>query len=210
MMSETAYFVKDVVGPKGCVSITERDGERKDGSADVDSHTATNSLKVHWQERDADDEFTRPDEWIDTTDEPDHDGLCLREQEFLLDAIQNDVDLTGHIDDAVNSLRIVLAADQSAADDRRSLSFEAGVRRADRFRSNRAALIGARLDHGRTSPSTVRRAFRPRALLEGDAGREREVGGRAASGDVAVQAWKCRVSPGRRGPCPFPGGWRRA
>ena len=118
MMSETAYFVKDVVGPKGCVSITERDGERKDGSADVDSHTATNSLKVHWQERDADDEFTRPDEWIDTTDEPDHDGLCLREQEFLLDAIQNDVDLTDHIDDAVNSLRIVLAADQSAREGR--------------------------------------------------------------------------------------------
>ena len=118
MMSETAYFVKDVVGPRGCVSITERDGERKEGSADVDSHTATNSLKVHWQDRDQDDEFTRPDEWIDTTDEPDHDGLCLREQEFLLDAIRNDVDLTDHVDDAVNSLRIVLAADRSAREGR--------------------------------------------------------------------------------------------
>ena len=118
MMSETAYFVKDVVGPRGCVSITEREGERSEGSADVDSHTATNSLKVHWQDRDASDEFTRPDEWIDTTDEPDHDGLCLREQEFLLDAIQNDVDLTDHVDDAVNSLRIVIAADRSAREGR--------------------------------------------------------------------------------------------
>ena len=118
MMSEVAYFVKDVVGPKGCASIVDRDGERKDGSADVDSHTATNSIRVHWQDRDSNDEFTKPDEWIDTTDEPDHDGLCLREQQYLLDAIQQDVDLTDHLADAVNSLRIVLAADQSAREGR--------------------------------------------------------------------------------------------
>ncbi len=118
MMSEVAYFVKDVVGPKGCVSITEREGERSAGSSDVDSHTATNSLRVHWQDRDQNDEFTRPDEWIDTTDEPDHDGLCLREQEFLLHAIREDEDLTDHLDDAVNSLRIVIAADQAAREGR--------------------------------------------------------------------------------------------
>lgn len=114
MMSEVAYFVKDVIGPKGCVSIVERDGaERKAGSADVDSHTKTNSLKVHWQDRDADDQFVKPDEWVDTADEPDHDGLCLREQEYLLSAIQEDIDLTDHMEDAVQSLRIVLAADES-------------------------------------------------------------------------------------------------
>ena len=45
--------------------------------------------------------------------EPDHDGLCLLEQEFLLDAIVNDRDLTDHLKDAVNSLKIVLAADES-------------------------------------------------------------------------------------------------
>lgn len=118
MMSEVAYFVKDVVGPKGCVSIVDREGERKSDSSDVDSHTATNSLRVHYQDRDDSDEFTRKDEWIDTTDEPDHDGLCLREQEFLLNAIQNDVDLTDHLTDAVSSLRIVLAADQSAREGR--------------------------------------------------------------------------------------------
>ena len=55
MMSEVAYFVKDVIGPKGCVSIVDKQGERKAGSSDVDAHTKTNSLRVHWQERDADD-----------------------------------------------------------------------------------------------------------------------------------------------------------
>lgn len=118
MMSEVAYFIKDVIGPKGCVSIVDRQGERASDSSDVDSHTATNSLRVHYQDRDANDEFTRKDEWIDTTDEPDHDGLCLREQEYLLRAIKNDVDLTDHLTDAVSSLRIVLAADQSAREGR--------------------------------------------------------------------------------------------
>ncbi|MBZ0153543.1 MAG: Gfo/Idh/MocA family oxidoreductase [Planctomycetes bacterium] len=118
MMSEVAYFVKDVVGPKGCVSIVDRGGERADGSADVGSHTATNSLRVHWQDRDAADEFVRADEWIDSQDEPDHDGLCLREQQFLLRAIREDLDLTAHLDDAVESLRIVLAADRSAREGR--------------------------------------------------------------------------------------------
>jgi hypothetical protein len=42
----------------------------------------------------------------------------LREQEFLLNAIKNDVDLTDHLTDAVSSLRIVLAADQSAREGR--------------------------------------------------------------------------------------------
>ena len=53
------------------------------------------------------------DELINTEDEPDHQGLCDREQAFLLRAIQQDLDLTDHMQDAVNSLRIVLAADES-------------------------------------------------------------------------------------------------
>ena len=118
MMSEVAYFVKDVIGPKGCVSIVDRQGERKAGSADVDSHTKTNSLRVHWQARDAHDQFVKPDEWIDTNDEPDHDGLCLREQQYLLKAIRDNVDLGEHLADAVNSLRIVLAADRAAREGR--------------------------------------------------------------------------------------------
>lgn len=45
MMSETAFFVKDVIGPKGCVSIVSQ--ENKSGSDDIDSHTKTNQLRVH-------------------------------------------------------------------------------------------------------------------------------------------------------------------
>jgi hypothetical protein len=100
------------------VSIVDRAGERGGGSADVGAHTSTNSLRVHRAERNADDEFARPDEWIDTADEPDHDGLCRREQEFLLRAIQDDLDLTDHLTDAVASLRVVLAADQAAREGR--------------------------------------------------------------------------------------------
>jgi len=35
------------------------------------------------------------------------------EQLYLLKAIKEDLDLTDHLNDAVNSLRIVLAADES-------------------------------------------------------------------------------------------------
>ena len=114
MMSEVAFFVKDVIGPKGCVSIVDRATGGGAASADVGAHTKTNTLQVHSSARDARDEFTKPDEFIDTTDEPDHDGLCAREQEFLLRAIREDLDLSDHLADAVNSLRIVLAADEAA------------------------------------------------------------------------------------------------
>ena len=45
--------------------------------------------------------------------EPDHQGLCDSEQRYFLSAMQNDIDLTDHIDDAVNSLRIAFACDES-------------------------------------------------------------------------------------------------
>jgi predicted dehydrogenase len=120
MMSEVAYFVKDVVGPKGCVSIlvpqegqTEARLDAISDSADIDQHTKTNALKVHHAEIDAQNNFTRPDEWINMADEPDHQELCEREQAFFLKAIREDLDLTDWMNDAVNSLRIVLAADES-------------------------------------------------------------------------------------------------
>lgn len=120
MMSEVAYFVKDVVGPKGCASIVVPQDGAKDAkldeisdSADINQHTKTNAVKVHFAEMDADNNFTRPDEWINTEDEPDHQELCDREQAFLLRAIREDIDLTDQMNDAVNSLKIVLAADES-------------------------------------------------------------------------------------------------
>jgi predicted dehydrogenase len=114
MMSEIAFFVKDVIGPKGCVSIIkDPNAETAAGSADIDSHTKTNCIKLHHSELDAHDEFAKPDELINTEDEPDHQGLCDREQAFLLRAIRDNVDLSDHMADAVKSLAIVLAADES-------------------------------------------------------------------------------------------------
>ena len=120
MMSEVAFFVKDVVGPKGCVSIvTPQEGNAeapKDGlstSASIESHTKTNAIKVHFADIDADNNFTRRDEWINVGGEPDHQELCRLEQELFLRAIREDLDLTDSMADAVNSLRIVLAADES-------------------------------------------------------------------------------------------------
>ncbi len=113
MISETAFFVKDVIGPKGCVSIVDKAGERTDGSADIDDHTKTGGLLLHHASRDANGQFDKEDEFFSTKDEPDHDALCYMEQEVLLDAIVNDRDMSDHLRDAVNSLRIVLAADES-------------------------------------------------------------------------------------------------
>lgn len=111
MMSETAYFVKDVAGPKGAVTIVTP--EHAPDSSDVDAHTKTNQLRVHHAELDADNQFVRGDDLIDMADEPGHQELCDREQAYFLKAIREDLDLTDHLNDAVNSLRIVLAADES-------------------------------------------------------------------------------------------------
>lgn len=113
MMSETAFFVKDVVGPKGCVTICATDAGGEGASADVDAHTKTESLRLHHSELNENGEFVKADDWITTDDEPDHDGLCHREQEYFLKAIHEDLDLTDHMADAINSMRIVAAADES-------------------------------------------------------------------------------------------------
>ena len=113
MVSETAFFVKDVIGPKGCVSIVERQSNSKAGSADIESHTKTNRLRIHSSQLGPDGNFINQDAFIDTTDEPSHQQLCNLEQAFFLKAIMENLDLSGHLDDAVNSLRIVLAADKS-------------------------------------------------------------------------------------------------
>ncbi|TRW97723.1 Gfo/Idh/MocA family oxidoreductase [Paracoccus sp. M683] len=101
MMSETAHFVKDVVSPNGAVSITD---QGPGGSAEVEGHTRVGGLLVH-----------RPgnDRLIDLPDEPDHQALCDAEQAAILDAIRDDADLNRHMRDALQSLRICLAADDS-------------------------------------------------------------------------------------------------
>ncbi|GAB3762239.1 Gfo/Idh/MocA family oxidoreductase [Spirosoma pomorum] len=113
MMSETAFFVKDVIGPKGCVSIVAKNAGGSGKSDNVDSHTKTESLRVHYADLDANDHFTKEDTWIDMQDEPDHQELCNREQRYFLKAITENIDLTDHMQDAVNSLQIAFACDES-------------------------------------------------------------------------------------------------
>jgi predicted dehydrogenase len=107
MMSETAFFVKDVIGPKGSVSIVMAEMAADVRSDDINAHTKTNQILWHHAD------MSKADERIDMADEPDHDALCEREQRFLLKAIDEDLDLSDQMDDAVKSLKIVIAADRS-------------------------------------------------------------------------------------------------
>ena len=124
-ISETAYFVKDVMGPKGCVSIVmpESTGGTPAGatitaSSDINNHGKTNAIRWHHAELNPDQSLAKGDEIISTTDEPNHDEICEREQIYLLNAIHDNTDLSEHIQAAVDSLRIVLAADQSIKEKR--------------------------------------------------------------------------------------------
>lgn len=102
MMSDTAFFVKDVVSPKGAVSIRMPENARSD---DHDTHTKTSMLRVH--------RVGQPDENLNMADEPGHQELCEREQAYMARAIHEDIDLTRHMEDAVRSLAVCLAADES-------------------------------------------------------------------------------------------------
>ena len=115
MMSETAYFVKDVIGPKGSVSIVAADAGRSDS---LETHTRADVLRLHHAALGPDGRFARNDEILDTGDSPDHDTLCRREQLVFLDAIRGGRDLADHWQRACDSLRIVLAADQSCRERR--------------------------------------------------------------------------------------------
>ncbi len=113
MMSEVAFFVKDVVGPQGCVSIVAESAASLGQSANVDAHTQTQALRLHHAALQADGSFAKADETLRLDDEPNHDELCHREQAFFLEAIHGDLDLTDHMEDALASMRIVAAADES-------------------------------------------------------------------------------------------------
>jgi hypothetical protein len=84
----------------------------------VRAHTQTQALVVHHATLDGVGGFARPDEIVEIDDEPDHEELCRREQQFFLRAIREDLDLSDHWRGAYDSLRIVLAADQSAREGR--------------------------------------------------------------------------------------------
>jgi predicted dehydrogenase len=102
MMSETATFVKDIISANGAVSIVSKDGP---GTDSVDSHTKVGVIRVH--------PTGGTDRIIDFPGEPGHQELCDAEQAYMRRAIDEDIDLTRHMQDAVQSLAICLAADRS-------------------------------------------------------------------------------------------------
>jgi predicted dehydrogenase len=100
MISETGCSIKDVIGPRGSVSMIPRINPDERAC-----YPSTAHLNVHPVEGD--------DHLINTSNEPDHGALCLLEQKFLLRAIREDVDLTNHLQHARDSLEIALAADEA-------------------------------------------------------------------------------------------------
>lgn len=113
MMSETAFFIKDVVGPLGSASIVAAEAGSRGKSSSVEAHTQTERILVHRSKVGENGELEPVDEYIDLDDEPDHDELCRREQLFFRDAILGQIDITEHQDSAVRASEIVLAADRS-------------------------------------------------------------------------------------------------
>ncbi len=113
MISETAFFVKDVFGPKGSVSIVAKEAGGAGKSSSIEAHTKTESLRFHHADLDKNEKFLKEDTWINLEDEPGHQELCNREQRYFLRSVTEDIDLTAHAEDAVNSLRIAFACDES-------------------------------------------------------------------------------------------------
>lgn len=110
MISETAFFVKDVMSPNGSVSIVMDPNAKSD---DIDTHTKTAVIRVHKAETGPDGKFVHKDEDLKMDGEPRHQELCDLEQAYVLKAITENINLERHMDDAVQSLRICLAADES-------------------------------------------------------------------------------------------------
>ena len=110
MISDQAFFVKDVMSPNGSVSIVVDEGGKSD---DLEMHTRTSRIKVHHGALAGDGRFASADTFIPMEGEPGHDALFAREQDFVYRAITDDIDLSRHMADAVASLGICLAADES-------------------------------------------------------------------------------------------------
>ncbi len=102
MMSDTAFFVKDVISPNGAVSIRMPESARSD---DIDTHTRTSLIRLH--------RAGEPDRDLSMADEPGHQDLCDRQAAFVARAITENLDLSRHLRDAVSSLAVCLAADES-------------------------------------------------------------------------------------------------
>lgn len=114
MMSESAYFIKDCIGPKGSITIEKNTyGQPQGKSADIEDHGIVNTLRLHHADTDENDNLVKEDEIIEIENEPGHDELCQIEQEYFLKVIKEDIDMSDHLKVALQTLQIVLACDES-------------------------------------------------------------------------------------------------
>ncbi|GEO15382.1 Gfo/Idh/MocA family protein [Microvirga aerophila] len=120
MMSQTAFIVKDIIGPKGSVSVLAPDiveptlaGATAATSSEIHTHSKIRPLRLHHAEVGPGNSLVHSDEDIEITERLDHTQLCERKQTYLLNAIRHDTDMSDHMRRAVDSIRIVLAADES-------------------------------------------------------------------------------------------------
>jgi hypothetical protein len=74
-------------------------------SDDIDTHTLTSAIRLH--------RVGQPDQDLSMADEPGHQALCDRQAGFVAAAITENTDLSRHLQDAVSSLAVCLAADES-------------------------------------------------------------------------------------------------
>jgi predicted dehydrogenase len=100
MMSDEAHFIKDVVGPRGSLTM------RAEG------------FRLHHAALAANGGLARPDETLPRPADPTLVELCRREQESFLQAIADGRDLAEHHQASLRSLQIVLAADLSIREGR--------------------------------------------------------------------------------------------
>lgn len=116
MMSRNAFFIKDVCGPKGSVSLVASPDRKPYQSHSLEDHTRTDRLVFHNSTMGKEGNFAVPDHNRDFDKDlnPGHDSLCALEQEFFLLAINEKTDLEDHHLSVLNSMKIVLAAEESA------------------------------------------------------------------------------------------------
>ena len=111
MMSETAFFVKDVISPERL--RLDRHGRGREVGRHRHPHQDLDDPRAprrDWRGRHA---SPTPDEMLSMAGEPGHQELCDREQAFVLKAIREDLDLTATWTTRCNRSRVCLAADES-------------------------------------------------------------------------------------------------
>ncbi len=115
MISSTAHHIKDVIGPRGSISIANRitGNIPPIDTSDTIRHTRLTNLVIHSAQQTPDGAQSESDIRMEMEDGFTHASLCEAEQAYFLRVMRENLDLREHHRAAIDSLRIVLAADES-------------------------------------------------------------------------------------------------